>query len=341
MRPLRHLEPLQDAVRQFRKRRATTGVILMYHRVLPSGVDVWRLSVSPAHFSEQLAVLRSRAHPVALRSFVADIRSGRVGDRSVAVTFDDGYANNLELGVPALEAFDIPATVFVATGYTGGNREFWWDELEQLVVHGRALPARLELAVGAWRRQWDTGTAAEPGQDLSGTASSALPGTRLALYHDIWLALRTLPHATRRGALDQIGVWSRSATQARSTHRAMTADEVSTMAAHPLMEIGAHTVTHPHMTEVPASAQRSEVLESKARLEQIVNGPITSFSYPFGGWAPSMRPMVQTLGLESAATCVEQTVWRRSNPFSLPRFMVQDWDGAEFERRLSDWFSSH
>ena len=313
----------------------------MYHRVLPPGVDVWRLSVSPAHFAEQLDVLRSHARPVALRSLVADIRCGRVQDRSVALTFDDGYANNLELGVPALEAFDIPATVFVATGYTGGTREFWWDELEQLLVHGRVLPARLELVVGEWRHQWETGTAAEPGQDLSGIASSAVPGSRLALHHDIWLELRRLPHDTRREALAQVGAWARSATQARASHRAMTADEVSTMAAHPLMEIGAHTVTHPHMTEVPMSTQRNEVMESKARLEQMVNGPVKSFSYPFGGWAPPMRPMVQQLGLESAATCVEQTVWHRSNPFSLPRFMVQDWDGAEFERRLSDWFSSH
>lgn len=339
MRPLRHLEPIQHAIRRFRKRRATTGVVLMYHRILPPGVDAWRLNVSPRNFAEQLDVLRSKTRPVSLRSMAADVRSASVAARSVAVTFDDGYVNNLELGLPVLEKFDVPATVFVATGYTSSRREFWWDELEQLLVHERALPSRLTLAVGTWQREWELGSAADAGHDLSGTAPAAKPGSRLWAYHDIWLALRTLSDDARREALRQIGDWCGESATLRPSYRAMTPDEVASMAAHPLIEIGAHTVTHPWLTELPAPAQRQEILNSRGALETWLGAPVTSFSYPFGGWSPSMRTLLQKEGFEFATAVDEQTAWHRSHPFSIPRFMVEDWDGAEFERRLTHWWS--
>ena len=309
----------------------------MYHRVLPAGVDTWRLNVSPEHFAEQLQVLRARAHLVSLTELVKGLQSRSIQDRSVAVTFDDGYANNLELGLPVLQAHDVPATVFVTTGHTDASREFWWDELEQLIVHRDGLPRRLELAVGSWHRQWDTGPAAEANQDLSGTAPSAPKGSRVALYYDLWQSISSLSSDVRRQALGQVRAWSGRTADVRGSHRTMTSEELATLAASPLMELGTHTVTHPRLTDLPTVSQRAEMADSRARLEQVVNKPVTTFSYPFGAWAPSMRALARDAGLQCAATCVEETVWHASDPFALPRFMVEDWDGAEFERRLSVW----
>jgi len=341
MRPLRHLEPLQDGIRRFRKRRATTGLVLMYHRILPAGVDTWRLNVTPEHFAEHLQVLRATMRPTSLNALERGVRSGHVDERSVVVTFDDGYVNNLERGLPVLEAFDVPATVFVATGYTGSSREFWWDELEQLLVHEQALPSHLELRTSSFHRRWETGPGGAPGHDVSDRADKARPGSRVALFYDIWSALRPLPDPERREALAQISRSCGVAASLRPSYRAMTADEVVRLAGHPLMEIGAHTVTHPFLPELSQSAQLTELADSRTTLEQIVSRPVTSFSYPFGGWVPAMRPLVHEAGFTCATTGVEQTVWHRDHPLSVPRFMVEDWDGAEFERRLSEWCASH
>src|SRR5712671_329835 len=114
-------------------RRATRWIkpsdplILMYHRVSDSGPDPWGLGVSPRHFTEHLQVLRRHANPVALRQLPR--RARKRGPRTVVVTFDDGYADNVVAALPLLRGHDIPATVFVATALLGKSQAFWWDEL--------------------------------------------------------------------------------------------------------------------------------------------------------------------------------------------------------------------
>ncbi len=107
------------------------AVVLMYHRIAAPASDLWRLSVTPAHFAEHLEAIKERFRPVALQDLVAAIRRQTVPRGSVAITFDDG---NLYEAKPLLERYEIPATVFVATSYIDSARDFWWDELEQLLL---------------------------------------------------------------------------------------------------------------------------------------------------------------------------------------------------------------
>src|SRR5215831_16190313 len=118
-------------------------VILLYHRVAAIDSDPWSLCITPERFSEHLEVLRE-CMPITLEQ--ADL-SGRYGAKRprVVVTFDDGYADNLYAAKPLLERFDIPATVFVVTGYVGQDREFWWDELEKIIFGSETLPGIVQF----------------------------------------------------------------------------------------------------------------------------------------------------------------------------------------------------
>ena len=128
-------------------RRGSPGVVLMYHRVASDLVDPWRLCVSPTNFGAQLEVLADRYRVVTLRELVA--ARGSTGERpSVAITFDDGYADNLHAAAPLLVRQGLPATFFLTSGTLGSEREFWWDELDQLLLQPGALPAHLDLALG-------------------------------------------------------------------------------------------------------------------------------------------------------------------------------------------------
>jgi peptidoglycan/xylan/chitin deacetylase (PgdA/CDA1 family) len=126
-------------------RRSSSAAILLYHRAADPELDPQLLSVSPARFTEHLDVLETHAAVVSLAR-VAEERRG------LAITFDDGYADNFDVAAPLLATRGIAATVFVTTGYLG--RRPWWDELESLLLRGGALPESLELEVDGVRRSW-------------------------------------------------------------------------------------------------------------------------------------------------------------------------------------------
>jgi len=83
------------------------ALILMYHRVADVDSDPFSLCVAPHHFSEHLEVLRKCARPVPLTKLAAEIRNGGIPPRSVVLTLDDGYADNLESAKPALERYGV------------------------------------------------------------------------------------------------------------------------------------------------------------------------------------------------------------------------------------------
>jgi peptidoglycan/xylan/chitin deacetylase (PgdA/CDA1 family) len=120
------LKKLRQGGRWLRSRFAGGALILGYHRVADARHDPGAMCVSPRHFAEQLEVVRSCARPVSLAELVSCLDSGRLPPRLVAVTFDDGYADNLSHALPLLERFEAPATLFIATGYTG--RSFDWED---------------------------------------------------------------------------------------------------------------------------------------------------------------------------------------------------------------------
>ena len=135
-------------------RRRSGPAILMYHRIATPDVDPWGLSVSPERFAAHVQALRMHRTVLSMDAFVARIRSCDLPRDAVALTFDDGYSDNLCEAKPILEAADVPATVFLTTGRIGTEKEFWWDELARMVLP-RAEPLSGNMIVDANNLQID------------------------------------------------------------------------------------------------------------------------------------------------------------------------------------------
>src|SRR3954469_24009177 len=133
---------VQRLTGRLRRYLSSNAVILMYHRVADLDADPWGLSVSPTHFEEHLRVLRSLGTVMSLTQLVDGLQQGRIPRRAVVVTFDDGYADNVEVALPLLEQHRVSSTVFLASGAIDRQREFWWDELERILLQPGRLPAR-------------------------------------------------------------------------------------------------------------------------------------------------------------------------------------------------------
>jgi peptidoglycan/xylan/chitin deacetylase (PgdA/CDA1 family) len=287
--------------------------------------------VSPAHFAEHLAVLRREANVMPLADLIAARLEARRLDRAVAITFDDGYVDNLQRAKPLLDRYDLPATVFVVTGATGDARGFWWDELARLILEPPSLPDRFELRIGDGIVR-SCSIRPEPG--------AAPSKRRLELHFRIYDWLVLLPERQRLEVLDQLAaVVETPAMEKRIDDGAMSANEILALADGGLVEIGAHTVTHPRLVRLEPVSQRWELARSKAACEAVLGRPVRQFSYPFGSHDPKLARLVADVGFGCACTTVRDLVHRRTRPHLVPRVKVDDCDGEAFARQLRRAFS--
>lgn len=335
---------IRRAKSRLKERLTSRGLILMYHRVAEPDLDPWGLSVSPGHFSEQLEVLQKYFHPLSLPELLKHIQRGRVPNRAIAVTFDDGYVDNLELAKPLLERSAVPATIFLVTEAIMEGRNFWWDELEWALLQPGTLPDSLTLRLRSRMLEWQLGAARrytlqQRREDRQRRPWDAVPGTRLAFFNLIWQHLQALSGPERLEALAAICAWAGTSTQPRRGVRALSKDEVKVLGQGDLIELGAHTMTHPSLKALPISQQMDEISGSKNQLEDVIGRPVTSFSYPHGEYSTETVQLVQKTGLQTATTTHSKCVRADTDPFQLPRFQVDDWNGEQFLRRLARWYA--
>jgi peptidoglycan/xylan/chitin deacetylase (PgdA/CDA1 family) len=336
---------LIQIARQVKSVFVSKAIILMYHRVADSDFDPRKLCVKPQHFAEQMEALQKYAHPIRLDELVQASTIGRIPDRAVAVTFDDGYADNFFNAKPVLERYNIPATVFVTTEYIGQDCEFWSDELERILLQPRTLPDTLNLHIAGTSYQWELRSAthyteAEHRRDRHLKAGEERPGTRLAFYFSLWEHLAPLPAAQQKDALSAIRDWSGTKVNFRSACRPLNVEELRSLVQCGMLEIGAHTVSHAQLPAHSKEYQRGEILKSKIVLQEILSHRVTSFAYPYGEYNQDSVKLVEKAGFTSACTTNERSVQNKCNCFELPRFEVEDCNGKAFAKHLSRWFRS-
>ena len=324
------------------------ALILLYHRISELETDPWGLSVTSNHFAEHLEILGKHAQILPLRHLDKAFRGGVLPRRSAVLTFDDGYIDNLTQAKPVLERYEAPATVFITTGMLQCENEFWWDELDRLLLQPNKLPEKLHLKVDGTMHQWEAGETAHYSQaeflrQRHWKAWEEAPTPRHALYRSLWEILHPLPARLQRAALDDLNTWAEAEPSQRETHRTLSPSEVLALAEGGLIEIGAHTVTHPALSAIPVSSQENEIRQSKAQLEEILGERVESFSYPYGhqvGYSEDTIRIVREAGYTRACSSYGGRVQRSTDRFQLPRVQVNDWDRETFEQWIWGQFNS-
>jgi len=306
------------------------ALILGYHRVALKERDQYSICVSPEYFSQQLEVLKQYSQPISLPELVNAVMDGHLPKRAVVVTFDDGYADTLYQAKPMLESFKIPATVFVTTGFIGG--EFWWDELERTLFGPPTLPEKLILSING--RTYER----EIGKIKNSPTKGNLSG-REALLKSLYQWLLPMSSDDRQKAMVQLSAWAGWEGVENPSSRALTADEIVELTRGELIDIGSHTVTHPLLAKLPRKTQSNEIQQSKTYLEELLGQQVNSFSYPNGSSSQETETIVKASGYNCACASYNDVVVQSSNLFYLPRFWISNWDGATFRRWLRHWLS--
>ncbi len=139
--------------------------------------------------------------------------------------------------------------------------------------------------------------------------------------------------------IEELLVWAGTKPVRRSTYRTLSVEELRTLSQGELIEVGAHTVTHPLLSGLPESVQQDEVQRSKITLEESIREPVSSFAYPYGIYTNETVAIIRKAGFDCACSTTSDSVWHGNDRFQLPRVTVEDWDGEEFKQRLLKWIT--
>ena len=345
---IRGLTRFRSRLRKLWPRPRPFGLILLYHRIASLPTDPQLLSVTPERFASQMQHVSRHYEVISLEELVSRLHRGRLSSRVIAVTFDDGYRDNLLTAKPILESCRAPATVFVSTGNLDGQAECWWDELERLFLHPSSLPRFLQLKIDGRLFEWTLGDDAGYRQEdfMSHRSWTVLrsddPTNRHRVYRALCRLLRPLNEQAREQTLHELRVWAGGGRQnSLGGHLMLTRDEVEHLAEGPYVKVGAHTASHPVLACLPLAGQREEIGSSKKSLEDILGQSVDGFAYPYGtrsDYTEDTTALVKETGFSFACSNFPDTVSARSDVYQLPRFVVRNWDDARFVRALTSWW---
>ena len=266
------------------------GVILTLHRVRPAQGDRFQpngiLEITPEFLETTLRLIRAEGYQiVSLDEALVRLVSARPGPFFVALTFDDGYRDNVDIAWPILARHSAPWTMYVVPGFADRSARLWWIELEEAI---RALPRlSLDLPDGPFAAVCDTDAA------------------KRRAFDQLYWRLRKQPEAILRAAVSQLAEQAGIDPVALLERECLPWETLRALAGAPDVTIGAHTMTHPMLAKHPEEVVRHELAESKAQLERELDCPVRHFAYPVGdpsSAGPRDFALAREAGFASAVT---------------------------------------
>ncbi len=283
-----------------RRARAASLTIVRHHRVYAEGErPLYRLGVSAPVLEAQLALLaRHGLAPLTVSEGLARLADGR--GRWVAMSFDDGYADNVQRALPLLERHGARATFYLTAGLMEERRAPWWDELTHVLEATRV-------------ERWDGGLA-------SGTRALDPRSDRRALLTALLPRLRARPERQRE-VLDRLR--RELAVDTPAPCELATWEEAARL-RDARMEIGAHTLAHPFLGTLTYEEQVAEIDGSRALIERRLGVRPAGLAYPVGDYNGDTLAACRDLGLTHAVTTRRGDVAAGALPFELRRRGLSD-----------------
>lgn len=178
--------------------------VFMYHSVINIQNSDNLYEIDSSLFKEHMMFLSNKYRENIIKFKDLKIFKDKL---SLAITFDDGYSNNLHVAAPIMQDLDLPFTLFIITDFVKSNKKGF-----------------------------------------------------------------------------------------------LTINELKEISAFKNVDIGSHTVSHPHLTKLNDNEVMHELLDSKHFLEDLLGKSITLFSYPYGDYDIRIRNLVEAAGYKIART---------------------------------------
>ena len=267
----------------------TTGAVLTFHGLREDHSVAGALDASlhqPIGTFRRICEFLAKNYQVMPLSEM--VRMNQQGEklpaRAVAVTFDDGYASNYELGFPVLRELGLPATIFLSTGFLDGTHALWFQEMD--------------LAYQAMGRS---------GAELSSALAE----------------LKELPNTEMRKEIKRVVTSSQATPKQPRVMQPMSWDNARTLQHSGLIELGGHTHTHPILARCTLEEQVDEIKTCHGRMTAELGQAPRLFAYTNGGptdFTADTQRILAEYKFEAAFTMMGGRYSDASASHALPRY---------------------
>jgi len=284
--------------------------------------------VSPEMFCNQVKFLKRNYKIIPLEYLVRCIRHGiKIPDKSAVITFDDGWRDNYLFAFPILRKLEIPAMIFLSTGFIGTERLFWPEMLIYCLSYHREKClkniAQLEELLS------------EKGRHLLKKILKGESRGVESLLHSLIEELKDhSPHSRDRVMEILRRNVSLGFNEETDRRVMMNWEEVQEMAEAGI-SFGSHGIDHEILTKISQQDQVRELSESKRLLEDRDVASAPAFAYPNGNYNEEIKKLVTDAGYICAVSTEKGKVNKESDLFALKRINVHN----DISRGLSGGFS--
>lgn len=302
-------------------------LVLCYHGVYrgecDAGINWQGKHIAAEKFRSQLLFLKNRGYRfIAADELVSICESDSVPASPLAmVTFDDGYRNNYTNAWPVLKELDIPAIVFVVSGFLESQETLWMDALEQAF----ALTGRETITVSL----------ADESRVLNLNDDAAKKSAE-GIIRKFCKTLQPLQRdEVIAQVIDQLDVGEVSMPELYVPLRWSDALEMHNGG----FAVGGHTHTHTILTSMGTGQMREDIVKSKQLIDTMMKADCNIFAYPngqVGDYDQGSKVVLGASGYTCAFSAIEGLAGRKFDRFEIRRIPVNDrMDMGDFILRIT------
>lgn len=278
-----------------------------------------RQQLDPQHLDSTLGLLQKHYQFIDFDTAISIIRGTHPPiPNAMAITLDDGYANNLSHGLPIFKQYNVRPMLYIATGHVEHQHCFWFDRLDY---------ALQQVAENAIAVPFDNGLYQFNTYSRESVKQSYAAFRKTCEYYFPDDESMQLTLASMAFFIENKTGYALSGLKNDPWSRLATWEELTKAVAQNELDVGSHTVNHVRVSRAPEKEAISELQGSKQKVEEMLNRNCDHFCYPNGDYNQETEQQLKKLGYQTAVTVEKGINNTGDNLFQLKRLSFPEQQG--------------
>ncbi|MCK6639843.1 MAG: polysaccharide deacetylase family protein [Bacteroidia bacterium] len=223
----------------------------------------------------------------------------------LALTFDDGFTNNMHEVLPLMKKYEIPVSFYITTSCLIDSDFLTWADIIELVVYVHKLK---EIEFG--NKKFKLTDSWKDADSLNLFDYIKSMGEERDGFITLFKEQYDFAYVRQKVPADY--------------YKMLNTDELKYFASSHLVEIGSHTHRHYNLANISSSLVASELLKSRLQLEGILDRPITTIAFPDGSYNDTVKVLAKEAGYKQLLAVDYRCQSDVSDTAIFPRFTISN-----------------